>query len=107
MTENHINKLLERLNSDTKLKILQLVDIRVFNGITQVYMAKTCKVSKETIKRFENLKVNSLSLFINYKFILEDLPNKKKKEVPKWVFNNQDKPLIFSIFNKKMKIWKR
>lgn len=99
--ETHNDKLLRKLDSntsftlkindgvkrDTKLKILELVDKRVFNKITQSYMANTCNVSIPTIKRFENLEVDSLSLFMNYKFILEDLPNKKKIEVPKWVYS--------------------
>ena len=99
MADNHRNKLLKRLNSDTsfksiinesikndtKLKILELVDKRVFNKITQSYISKTFNVSIATVKRFENLEVDSLSLFMNYKFLLEDLPNKKKQKVPKWV----------------------
>ena len=94
MTDNHRNKLLKRLDCDTsftlkindgirrdtKLKILELVDKRVFNKFTQEDLAKLCGVSLPTIKRFENLEVDSLSLFINYKLLLEDLPNKKKIE---------------------------
>ena len=67
------------------MKILELVDKRVFNKITQSYISKTFNVSIATVKRFENLEVDSLSLFMNYKFLLEDLPNKKKQKVPKWV----------------------
>ena len=101
MTDNHRNKLLKRLDcdtsftlklnegirKDTKLKILEFVDKRVFNKFTQKELAEICNVSLPTIKRFENLEVDSLSLFMNYKLLLEDLPNKKKLKVPKWVYN--------------------
>lgn len=97
---NHRDRLLERLKDDTNmklitnqsvrrdtvLKILECTNKRAFNKITQKEIAKMCGVSLPTIKRFENLKVDSLTLFKNYVSILEDLPNKKKRKVPKWVY---------------------
>ena len=96
---NHRDKLLKRLNNDTFLKsvidksvrkdsilnILECVDKRVFNKIPQSDMAEYCKVSVETIKRFENLKCDSLSLYLCYITYLKPLLNRKKKKTPSWV----------------------
>ena len=100
ITESHTNKLIKRINSDTflnkcldkgiskdtKVLIQSFVDKRVFNNITQKQMSIDCNVSIITIKRFENLKVDSLSLFLNYQFILESLKNKTTLNKPDWVF---------------------
>jgi|GEM_PF-4244134 len=100
MPNNHKNKLIKRVYSDTslmsiidksvgfdtKLKIQECVDKRVFNKYTQKDIADKCNVSLATIKRFENCKIDSLSLYLNYVFLLEGLPNKKSKRVPKWVY---------------------
>lgn len=76
----------ESVRKDTKINILSCVDKRVFNGITQEDMAKSCNVSLSTIKRFENLQVNDLILYFNYQYLLQDLPNSKRKPVPRWVY---------------------
>lgn len=96
---SHRDKLLKRLKKetflckqekegiffDTKLKILECIDKRVFNKITQKDMASYCNVSLVTIKRFENLEVDKLSLYLKYRHFLEHLPNKKKRKVPSWI----------------------
>ena len=100
MSNNHTHKLLERINSDTFLNmkcregiiydtrmiIVQCIETRRINKITQNDMAKRCGVSLATIKRFEALKVDSLSLFIKYRYILENLPAREKRNIPKWVY---------------------
>ena len=50
-------------------EINHLVKCRKELKITQEEMSWACKVSLPTIKRFESLKVDSLTLFLNYKHI--------------------------------------
>ena len=76
----------ERFRYDTKVKILECVSKRMYNGITQEDVAYILDVSVSTIKRFEALKVDSLSLFMNYRKLFEDMQNKKTSKVPRWVF---------------------
>ena len=38
-------------------------------SITQEEMSWNCKVSLSTIKRFESFKIDSLSLYVNYKAV--------------------------------------
>lgn len=92
MTNNHNTKLLKRIKADTfinqinnksvrkdtKNRILECFDKRVFNNISQITIAKQCNVSIATLKRFENLQVNDLVLYFNYIDLLEYLPNKIK-----------------------------
>jgi len=47
-----------------------LVANRAYLKISQMDMAESCKVSLRTIKRFEKMEVDSLSLYLNYKEIL-------------------------------------
>lgn len=74
MSNNHKDKLIKRVYTDTslmsiidkgvrfdtKLKIQECVDKRVFNKYTQQDIAIKCGVSLATIKRFENCKIVSL-----------------------------------------------
>ena len=78
----------ERFRFDTKVKILECVSKRMYNGITQEDVADMLDVSVSTIKRFESLKVDSLSLYMNYRKLFEDLQNKKSSKVPSWVFSD-------------------
>lgn len=78
----------ERIRFDTKVKILECVDKRVFNNITQKVMAQKCNVGVATIKRFESIKVDSLSLFLKYIAFLEHLPNKHKRKLPRRYYSD-------------------
>jgi len=98
---NQNNKLLELVKSDQYLKkirnkrvkidlrnkILNCYDKRVFNKFTRKDISKSINVSESTVKRLENGKVYDISIIYNYINLLKDLPNKKKIEVPKWVYN--------------------
>tara|TARA_R110000744_G_scaffold374456_1_gene487257 strand:- start:95 stop:340 length:246 start_codon:yes stop_codon:yes gene_type:complete len=46
-----------------------MVACRKNNKITQEEMSWNCKVSLSTIKRFESFKIDSLSLYVNYKAV--------------------------------------
>jgi DNA-binding XRE family transcriptional regulator len=54
-------------SSELVREINTLVERRKKWGHTQKQVANECGVSVPTIKRFEKLKVDSLSLFLNYK----------------------------------------
>jgi DNA-binding XRE family transcriptional regulator len=49
------------------LELCQLIEWRKKYGFSQQDMATNCGVSVSTIKRFEAMKVDSLSLYWNYK----------------------------------------
>ena len=96
---NKIDTILKKAKSDTflskvnnqkvkfelKNKLLNSLDKRIFNRLTQKDIAKTMGVSVSTIKRLENGDVYDISIIENYVDILEGLPNRKKIEIPKWV----------------------
>jgi len=77
----------ERVKNDLKNKILNCYDKRMFNKLSRSLIAEYCEVSEATIKRLENGKVYDISTIYNYINFLKDLPNKKKKVVPKWIYN--------------------
>ncbi len=51
-------------------EINELIGMRKYLKISQEGIAMSCKVSLRTIKRFEKMQVDSLSLYLNYKAIL-------------------------------------
>lgn len=51
-------------------EINDLVEFRKYLKISQEAMAMSCRVSLRTIKRFEKMEVDSLSMYLNYKAIL-------------------------------------
>ena len=57
-------------SSELVKEINTLIQLRKKMKITQEEMGWACKVSTPTIKRFESFKVDSLSLYLNYKYIL-------------------------------------
>lgn len=91
---NHNDILLERAKIDgitkfiqdqsarsgVKLKILDALNIRLFNKITQKEMAIKCSVSLRTIQRFEKLEIDSITLFLNYRAHLKNLPYRAKQK---------------------------
>ena len=99
MTDNHTNKLLKRYNNDTYIKsvkdksirldaiknILNCFDKRVYNKVTQEEIALYCGVSVQTIKRFENLEVDSLELYLNYINALNHFPNSRVEKSRKYI----------------------
>lgn len=101
MSENQNSKLLELVNSDQflirinndkvrnelKLSILNCYDKRMFNKYSRKEIAKTLNISESTIKRLEAGEIYDISIIYNYISLLQDLPNKKKIEVPKWVYS--------------------
>lgn len=56
-------------SSELVKEINHLIKCRKKWGITQEEMSWNCKVSLSTIKRFEALKIDSLSLYVNYKAV--------------------------------------
>lgn len=97
----HRDKLIRRLNSntflsfldfgsvkyDTSVEILSLIDKRVFNGITQKFVAESLGISMSKVKRFEKGEVDSLRMYKFYVLMFDELPNKKIMQVPKWVYS--------------------
>lgn len=67
-TDTFIDKIY--CDSSELIKEMNLIfECRKKSGITQEEMAWNCKVSLSTIKRFESLKIDSLSLYVNYKSV--------------------------------------
>jgi predicted XRE-type DNA-binding protein len=77
----------EDVKNEVRLKILQCIDKRVFNKIHQKEVAKTLGVSIAKIQRFENLECDDLTLYFNYITLFMELPSRKKRKIPKWVYN--------------------
>ena len=73
------------IKKDTSLRIAEYIYKRVFNGVTQEEVSISTGKSIATIKRFEAGKCDSLYLFMYYKTQFENLPNKEKVKIPKWI----------------------
>ena len=96
---NHVDKIKVKINSDTFLgtldglcsqrdiclDLLECIKGRVNKGHTQEYASILSGKSIATIKRFEQGEVDSLFLYCFYMDMFKDIPNRKKKVVPKWV----------------------
>jgi DNA-binding XRE family transcriptional regulator len=64
--------LLDKIHCDSSELVKEInlmVACRKKCSITQEEMSWNCKVSLSTIKRFEAFKIDSLSLYINYKAV--------------------------------------
>lgn len=79
-------KVKEGIILDTRLNIVTCINNRRFNKITQIDMSKWCKVSIATIKRFEQLQVDSLSLYLKYMYLLYDLNGRKQQKPPNYLY---------------------
>lgn len=75
----------EKVRFDLRNKILSCHHKRVFNKYSRLDVSKSIGYSEATIKRLEKGEVYDICTIYNYINLLKDLPNKKKRQLPKWV----------------------
>ena len=76
----------QKVKKELKIKILNCYNKRCYNKLSAKDVAISISVSESTIKRLENGLIYDISVIYNYIDLLKDLPDRKKKIIPKWVY---------------------